>query len=91
MNLQNRLEKLETAANVNSESCACPGARQIRVIEPDLDRTEAEYQSLLTEALRPETCDRCGKLIENNWIIVIEAVHSDIPNPTAATFDIYTK
>ncbi len=90
MSIQNRLEKLEAMANVNSENCVCPGEWQTRVIEPDLDRTEEEYQLLLAEAQRAETCDRCGKLIDN-WIIVIEAVHSDIPNPTAATFDIYTK
>ncbi len=89
MNIQNRLNSLEAAANVNSESCACHGGRLTRVIEPCLDRTEAEYQLLLAEAQRPELCDRCGKLIEKQ-LVVIEGVRSDIPNPTAATFEINT-
>ena len=64
MSIQNRLEKLEAMANVNSENCVCPGEWQTRVIEPDWDRTEEDYQLLLAEAQRPEKCDGCGKLID---------------------------
>lgn len=73
MNIETRLEKLEAAANVNSESCACPNGLQTRVIGPDWDLTEEEYQLLLVEAQRPETCGGCGKLIDKQ-IIVIEGV-----------------
>jgi len=88
MNIKNRLEKLETA--VNSESCACPGEPLTRVIEPDWDRTEEDYQLLLAEAQRPEKCDGCGKLIDKR-IIIIEGVPSNTPNPNFATFNINTK
>jgi len=72
MNIENRLTKLEAASNVNSENCACPRELQTRVILPDLDRTEEEYQSILAEAQRPETCERCHKLIDKQ-VRVIEA------------------
>ncbi len=90
MSIQNRLEKLEAMANVNSENCVCPGEWQTRVIEPDLDRTEEEYQLLLAEAQRAETCERCRKLIDKQ-IIIIQGVRSNILNPNFATFDINTE
>jgi len=73
MHIENRLTKLEAAANVNSENCACTGGLQTRVIGPDWDHTEEEYQLLLAEAQRPETCERCGKLIAKQ-VIAIEGV-----------------
>ena len=84
MQIRNRLEKLEAAANVNSENCACPDGLRTRVIGDTTwtDRTEEEYQLLLAEAQRPETCERCGKLIDKQ-IIIIEGVRSNIPTALA--------
>lgn len=73
MNITNRLEKLEKTLHIDSEFCSCSRETVIRVIEPDLDRTEAEYQELISEAEKPETCEQCGKLIQKR-VIVIQGV-----------------
>ncbi len=73
MNIENRLTKLEAAANVNSENCACTGGLQFRAVGPDWEHTEEQFQLLLAEAHRPETCEQCGKLIDKQ-VIVIEGV-----------------
>jgi len=70
MNLQNRISKLEGGSNKNGAFCSCPGEPRIRVIYPDLDRTEEEYEALIEEAMKPQPCDRCSRPIETQLIDV---------------------
>ena len=57
------------------------------MVGPKLHQTEVEYQFLLAETALGNARAVCGKLIDKR-LIVIEGVRSDIPNPTAATFNI---
>ncbi len=70
MTIQNRLEKLEKAANISSTNCNCPREWQTRVILPDLDKTEEQMILEQAERMKPERCEQCGKLIERRVIIV---------------------
>lgn len=70
MTIKNRLEKLEKTTHLDSEFCACQRYNVHRIINPDIDRTEAEYQRLIAEAQKPEYCDQCGKQIERQLIII---------------------
>ena len=76
MNINKRLEKLEKASQLDSEFCACHGGTSTRVIAPDWDRTEEEYQELIAEAQKPENCGQCGKIIEKR-LIIVECVRSE--------------
>ncbi len=93
MNIQKRLAQLENAAGIGSELCRCTRQTETRVIEPDRDRTEEEFQSLLIEAQKGEKCEWCKKLIERR-LIIIESVKGNnsplaaMPGVTFATFDI---
>lgn len=72
MNIQNRLEKLERASNIDSAFCTCPCETQTRVILPDLLETEDARKMRIAEYQKPESCEGCGKLIERR-IIIVEA------------------
>ena len=80
MTIQNRLEKLEKAANISSTNCNCPRERQTRVILPDLDKSEEDRLREQEERMRPKYCEGCGKLIEMRYRI-IQPVSSEIENP----------
>ena len=81
MTIQNRLERLEKAANIGSIHCNCPREWQTRVILPDLDKSEEDCRREREESMRPEYCDDCGKLIERRIIIVkpVEASETNFP------------
>ena len=70
MDINKRLEKLERASHLDSEFCDCSREVVTRVIYPDLDRTEEEYQESIADAEKPENCNQCGKVIEKRLIIV---------------------
>ena len=97
MSIKNRIEKLENAAGVNSEFCTCRREILTRVIAPDLDRTETEYETLIAEAQKPEYCELCSKQIEKR-LIIVQAVrghdgpdHPATPGEPFATFNIGTR
>jgi hypothetical protein len=96
MNIQNRLERLEDAAGVNSEHCDCQREIITRVISPDTNRTDAETGRLIEEAQKSEYCDLCKKEIEKQLIIIQAASRNDTqreakPGEILATFNIATK
>ena len=74
MNIKNRLEKLEgeMLCNVNSDVCTCPGERGCIVLEPDLDKSDADRERETKELLKPINCDLCGKRIERQVIEIVE-------------------
>ena len=60
MNIKNRLDKVETRLNIDSEFCRCERELVTVLILPSLDRQAAQ------DAAKPEPeetpiCERCGK------------------------------
>jgi hypothetical protein len=80
MNINNRLNKLESKTNLKSEHCTCNGVfEQTEVWIKEAEKSEP----YLNGEPIPETCGRCNKPITKQ-IIIIEGVESKIPKPEMA-------
>ncbi|MDQ3635417.1 MAG: hypothetical protein M3405_13045 [Acidobacteriota bacterium] len=77
MNINNRLNKLESKTNLKSENCLCNGECAQAEVWIKQDEKSEPY---LTGEPIPDTCGRCNKPITKQ-IIIIEGVTSKIPIP----------
>jgi hypothetical protein len=80
MNINNRLNKLESKTNLKSENCTCNGGFEQTEVWIKQDENSEPY---LSGKPIPDTCGRCNKPIIKQ-IIIIEGVTSKTPKPEMA-------
>lgn len=59
--LESVMKPVETEGSTSSQYCSCPVEPMVRIILPDVDRSEEQLQALLTAVSAPRLCGECGR------------------------------
>lgn len=75
MNIKGKIKRLEDKLNVNSEFCACFSHKGIvfprtEIYHQNFSKDSPDTTPILQGEPIPDFCEKCGKAVEKNQIII---------------------